>query len=160
MSFPWLFWSYTYFNPRSPRVYICNSSAFVQLKDSNDLKELRRNLISFAFYYQNSEDLKVFSRIAEIYQDTLAFGVTNERSLLEKIPSSAKYALVWYNDGEPEIFSPDKSLDAVALEKWILERKYPHFVQYEATSWRHFSGQGKLMVIGVFKDSQTKSYDF
>jgi protein disulfide-isomerase-like protein len=130
----------------------------VKVKDEKDLNKLRSAPVSFVLFYKSDDDLKAFTSIAEKYQDSIRFAVTKEASLLKDLPENSKVAIVWFNDADPEVFGAgSKSLDVKAAEEWILARKYPHFVQYDATSWKYFSGLHKPLVVGVLPSSATAS---
>lgn len=120
--------------------------------------KLRANPVSFVLYSRSDDDTKAFTGIAEKYQDTLRFAVAKNAEMLKVLPEKAKTSIVWFNDAEAEVFTSDaKSLNVADAEKWILERKYPHFVQYDYAAWKHFSSLSKPLVVGVWPGS-TSSY--
>lgn len=126
------------------------SPPVVKIKDEKELTKIRSNPVSFVLLYKSDDDYKAYSEIAEKYQDSIRFGATKNADLLKFLPENTKLALVWFNDGEPEIFGAEsKKLESIAAEKWIKARKYPHFVQFDALTWRHFSTAGKPIVVGV-----------
>lgn len=85
----------------------------------------------------------------------LRFGVAKGEDLVEK----GKYKVTWFNDGEPESLTGEAGeLHADMLKHWVLDRKYPHFVDYEPSSWTHFASLGKPLLIVAGNKVQDKSY--
>ena len=96
-----------------------------------------------------------YTRVAEIYQDTLRFGVVKDESLIQK----GNFKVAWFNDGEVEHLTGEAGeLDADALQHWVVARKYPHFVDYEPSTWRHFASLGKSLVIVAGNKINDKGY--
>jgi hypothetical protein len=134
------------------------SPAVAVLKEEKQLDQFKKAPVSFLLYSDNEEDVASFTKIAEKYQDLLRFGKTSNAKLVPKTAENVEgNALVWFNDGAPEVFAvPAGSLDIDTAEKWILERKYPHFPAFDAASWKHFAALKKRIVVGVFKPNQGK----
>jgi len=54
---------------------------------------------------------EIFRSVAGKYQDTVAFGVTNDEALVTKLVSDVREtALIWLNDLEPQLYDGEYTM--------------------------------------------------
>lgn len=122
------------------------------LKSKEDVAALRQSPVSFVLLYKDSAELNKFKSLADKHQDLLRFGVTTDASLLpSELGETKSFGLVWFNDGKEEFYGADQeAFDEEAVEAWMLEHRYPHFVAFDSASWRALSTKKKTFVVGAF----------
>lgn len=127
-----------------------------KLKDVGTVTKFRGlSDVSFVLYSRNEADQKTYDSVAQIYQDSLRFGLVKSDESVEK----GTYKVTWFNDGETEHLTGNAGeLESDTLQHWVLARKYPRFVEFDANSWRHFASLNRPLVIAVAPKHFEKKY--